>query len=141
MNPGPILIDVTPRGLVVETAGGFTDVLIPRNAHVPCERTRTFSTARDGQTSVRIRVGQGEARMFRDTTYLGEIVLDGLPKQERGVLSVSVSFELDEGGLLKVSARDAATGKRSQATLMLQGVASDERIDEMAKRLEATTRN
>src|SRR5207244_5111996 len=80
----PVLVDVTPRALVVETAGGYTDTIIPRNSKIPCERTRRFATGRDMQTTVRVRVGQGEHQFFPQNTFLGEVELSGLRPAARG---------------------------------------------------------
>src|SRR5262249_18755418 len=84
----PLLIDVTPRSLTVETVGGFCDVLVARNTKVPCEESRTFVTARDGQQAVHVRVGQGESTRFFDNTLLGELELSGLRPAPRGKIQV-----------------------------------------------------
>jgi molecular chaperone DnaK len=119
---GPLLMDVTPHALGVAMAGGYTDLLVDKNARIPTERSRVFSTARDGQTEVRIRVCQGESKMFAQNTPLGELRLDGLPAGPRGQARIEVSFLLDADGILQVSARDAATGRTAQATLRVVGV-------------------
>jgi len=124
--PPPVLIDVTPRALVVETVGGFCDVIIPRNAKIPCERTRQFSTARDHQTTVRVRVGQGEEKHFGANTFLGEVELSGLRVALRGEVSVAVTFELDADGTLRVRATDPATGREAASTLQLVGLVQHE---------------
>jgi molecular chaperone DnaK (HSP70) len=139
MLAAPVLVDVTPRALVVETAGGFCDVLIPRNARVPCGRVRQFSLGMDNQTTVTIRVGQGESVKFGENTYLGEVKLSGLRAAPRGEVVVSVSFELDEGGLLRVRARDAATTVEAQATLQLVGLAGEGTIEVMRARIEGAS--
>ncbi len=131
----PVLVDVTPRALVVETAGGFTDTLIPRNARIPCDRTRRFATGRDGQTSVRIRVGQGESPRFAENTYLGEVELAGLRAALRGEVLVEVTFVIDEGGLLQVRAKDATTGQEARATLQLVGIANDAQLQDMISKI------
>jgi molecular chaperone DnaK len=137
--PPPVLIDVTPRALVVETVGGFCDVVIPRNAKIPCERTRQFSTARDQQTTVRVRVGQGEDKHFGANTYLGEVELSGLRIAARGEVSVAVTFELDADGTLRVRALDPATGHEAAATLQLVGLVHREsEILKMAQRMADT---
>jgi molecular chaperone DnaK len=133
----PVLVDVTPRALVVETAGGFSDVLIPRNARIPCGRARQFTLGKDNQTIVRIRVAQGESARFVENTYLGEVVLSGLRAAPRGEVVLSVSFELDEGGLLRVSARDLGTAKEANATLQLVGISGS--LDAMkARNMQST---
>ena len=131
----PVLVDVTPRALVVETAGGFCDTVIPRNAKIPCERTRKFSTGRDMQTSVRVRVAQGENPVFGQNTYLGEVELSGLRPAGRGEVTVAVTFELDADGTLKVRAADGQTGHEARANLRLLGVADEESVVDMIQRM------
>ena len=130
----PVLVDVTPRALVVETTGGFTDVLIPRNARIPCDRTRFFSTARDGQTSVRIRVAQGENPRFESNTFLGELWLTEIRPAPRGALTLDVTFELDEGGTLQVRAKDQATGASTHAVMQLVGGTRESQVPAMMER-------
>jgi molecular chaperone DnaK len=130
----PILVDVTPRALVVETAGGYSDTVIPRNSKIPCERTRKFATGRDMQTSVRVRVAQGESQTFAQNTYLGEIELSGLRPAIRGELTVSVTFEVDADGTLRVRARDVQTGQEARATLQLVGIADESSVVMMINR-------
>jgi molecular chaperone DnaK len=130
----PVLVDVTPRGLVVETAGGYTDIIIPRNSKIPCERTRRFATGRDMQTTVRVRVAQGEGAMFHENTYLGEVDLSGLRPAARGEVTVAVTFEVDADGTLKIRARDTQTGQEARATLQLIGVADESSVVMMINR-------
>ena len=134
--PPPVLIDVTPRALVVETAGGYCDTVIPRNAKIPCERTRIFSTAHDGQRVVVVRVAQGEEGGFRGNTYLGEVELSGIPPAPRGEVSVQVTFELDADGTLRVSAANPTTGRQAMALLRLTGIAAESEIASMRQRME-----
>jgi molecular chaperone DnaK len=134
-EPGaPILVDVTPRGLVVETAGGYADTIIPRNAKIPCERTRKFATGRDNQTVVKVRVAQGEHPMFAGNTYLGEVDLSGIRPATRGEVTVLVTFELDSDGTMRVRARDATTGHEAVATIQLVGVADESSVVMMINR-------
>lgn len=130
----PILVDVTPRGLVVETAGGYTDTIIPRNSKIPCERTRRFATGRDMQTTVRVRVAQGEHQFFPQNTFLGEVELSGLRPAPRGEVVVAVTFEVDADGTLRVRARDVQTGQEARATLQLVGVADESSVVMMINR-------
>jgi len=130
----PVLVDVTPRALVVETAGGYTDTIIPRNSKIPCERTRRFATGRDMQTTVRVRVAQGEAPHFPENTYLGEVELSGLRPAKRGEVTVAVTFEVDADGTLRVRARDVQTGQEARATLQLVGVADESSVVMMINR-------
>jgi molecular chaperone DnaK len=132
--PPPVLVDVTPRALVVETAGGFCDVVIPRNARIPCECIRTFATAAEGQRAVRIRVAQGEAPLFADNTFVGEVELLGLRPAARGDVSVQITFQLDASGLLRVRALDLLTGHETEATLQLAGVATEGSVARMLAR-------
>jgi molecular chaperone DnaK len=122
---GPLLIDVTPLSLSVETAGGFCDVLIDANMPIPCDRTRSFGTAKDGQTSVHLRVAQGEGRRFADNTLLGELELSGLRPAPRGAVEIAVTFEIDADGLLNVRARDVRTGNQTVARIQLVGAQVD----------------
>jgi molecular chaperone DnaK len=130
----PVLVDVSPRALVVETAGGYTDTIIPRNSKIPCERTRRFATGRDMQTTVRVRVAQGEHQFFPHNTYLGEVELSGLRPAPRGEVVVAVTFEVDADGTLRVRARDVQTGQEARATLQLVGVADESSVVMMINR-------
>lgn len=121
----PLLIDVTPLSLRVETVGGYSDVLIHANAAVPCEQSRTFLTARDGQTDVVIRVAQGESPRFAENAFLGELLLTGLVAAPRGEVKVAVTFELDADGILNVRAKDSVTGRETAATMRLAGAETD----------------
>ncbi|MBN9162318.1 MAG: hypothetical protein BGO98_10855 [Myxococcales bacterium 68-20] len=121
----PLLIDVTPLSLGVETVGGYADILIPANSPVPCEKTRTFLTASDGQDTVSIRVAQGESSRFAENTRLGDLELSGLRRARRGEVKVAVTFELDADGILNVRARDQDTGRETAATMRLLGTNND----------------
>jgi molecular chaperone DnaK len=135
----PVLVDVTPRALVVETAGGWCDVIVPRNAKIPCERTRAFTTSSDGQTLVRVRVAQGEDAVFRQNTFLGEVELSGIGPAPRGQVTIQVRFEVDESGTLQVYATDMSTGREAYAMLQLVGIASPQSVAQMRAR-RATVR-
>lgn len=106
-----LLVDVTPLTLGVETLGGVATPLIARNTPVPVKKTESFTTAADMQTTVTVRVFQGERPMARDNVSLGEFNLDGLAPAPRGVPKIEVSFDIDASGLLDVTARDSVTGK------------------------------
>ncbi len=121
----PLLIDVTPLSLRVETVGGYSDVLIAANSPVPCEKTRTFLTASANQTVVFIRVAQGESTRFSENTQLGELELSGLTPAPRGEVTILVTFELDADGILNVSARDKNTDRATRAVMRLVGAATD----------------
>lgn len=130
----PVLVDVTPRALVVETVGGWCDVVVQRNAKIPCERSRAFATSSDGQTLVRVRVAQGEDAFFQNNTFLGEVELTGLRAAPRGGVTIQVRFEVDESGTLQVFATDVATGREAHALLQLVGIAGVQSVAEMRVR-------
>jgi len=109
-----LLLDVTPLSLGVETQGGVSTVIIPRNTTVPTSNSRIFSTTEDDQTVVRIHVVQGERELARDNRTLGRFELVGLLPAPRGVPQIEVNFDIDADGVVNVSARDLGTG-RSQA--------------------------
>ena len=100
----------------------------------PCERTRRFATGRDMQTSVRVRVAQGEQPYFPQNTYLGEVELSGLRPAPRGEVTVAVTFEVDADGSLRIRARDVQTGQEARATLQLVGVADESSVVMMINR-------
>jgi molecular chaperone DnaK len=124
-DSAPLLIDVTPLSLRVETVGGYSDVLIPSNSPVPCEKARTFLTASDNQTVVFIRVAQGESARFAENTYLGELELSGLKAGTRGAVKILVTFELDADGILNVRAKDKETDRETNAAMRLLGASND----------------
>jgi molecular chaperone DnaK len=126
-RPAPLLIDVTPLSLGVETVGGFCDILIEANTPVPCDRTRSFSTASSGQTTVQVRVSQGQSGRFAENTFLGELELSGLAAAERGETQIAVTFEIDADGILNVRARDVKTGHETTARIQLVGAQTDPR--------------
>ncbi|HEY5145973.1 MAG TPA: Hsp70 family protein, partial [Polyangiaceae bacterium] len=134
----PVLVDVTPRALVVETVGGWCDVVVQRNAKIPCERTRAFTTSGDMQTVVRVRVAQGEDAVFERNTFLGEVELVGLRAAPRGEVTIRARFEVDESGTLKIFATDVATGRQAHALLQLVGIAEAASVAAMKARHAAT---
>jgi len=124
-RPSPLLIDVTPISLGVETAGGYCDFLIEANTPVPCDRTRVFRTASDGQSAVTVKVAQGESERFGDNTYLGDLHLSGLKPAPRGEVRVAVTFEIDVDGILNVRAKDEGSGRETAARMHMVGTQSD----------------
>ena len=117
----PILVDVTPHALGIGTAGGYCEVLIGKNEPIPAERTQVFSTAREGQHEVVLRVCQGAEREFAANAFLGEVRLDGLRASDRGEVRIEVTFLIDANGILQVAARDLVSGRAAQATLCAVG--------------------
>jgi molecular chaperone DnaK len=132
--PVPLLIDVTPLTLAVETVNGFCDSIIERNTQVPCERERVFVTAADHQTLVRVRISQGESSRFGENTLLGEIELSGLSPAPRGEVQIAVSFSLDTNGMLNVSARELATGRVTATQVRLVALPEASDIARMTQR-------
>jgi molecular chaperone DnaK len=130
----PLLVDVTPLSLCVETVGGFRDVIIARNTPVPCEQSRSFVTAQDNQQVVRVRVGQGEAERFAENIVLGELELSGLRRAARGEAQFVVTFTLDTDGMLEVRARDPETGNAATARLRLVGLPDAAEVGRMSRR-------
>ena len=128
-----LLLDVTPLSLGIETLGGVTTRLIERNTTIPTKKSETFSTASDNQTSVEIRVLQGEREMARDNKAIGVFHLVGIPPAPRGMPQIEVTFDIDANGILNVSAKDLGTGKEQKITITASsGLAKDE-IDRMVK--------
>jgi molecular chaperone DnaK len=128
-----LLLDVTPLSLGIETLGGVTTRLIERNTTIPTRKSETFSTASDSQTSVEIKVLQGEREFARDNKLLGVFHLVGIPSAPRGVPQIEVTFDIDANGILNVSAKDLGTGKEQKITITASsGLAKDD-IDRMVK--------
>jgi molecular chaperone DnaK len=119
--PRPLLLDVTPATLGVGTAGGYAEKVLERNAPIPIERTRIFTTAQPGQTRVVIECCRGESRRFAENEPLGTLVLEGLPAAARGQVQIEVTFRVDTDGILHVQARDPQTGIEQQARLTVLG--------------------
>ncbi len=135
-----LLLDVTPLTLGVETAGGVFTPLIERNTTVPCSRTEVFSTSVDNQTMVPVHVLQGERAMAEDNTSLARFELTGIPPAPRGVPKIEVTFQIDENGMVTVSARDEATGQEQSVNVVADGGLSDQDIEEIIAEAEAKER-
>ncbi|HEX6405713.1 MAG TPA: molecular chaperone DnaK [Gemmatimonadales bacterium] len=131
-----LLLDVTPLSLGIETLGGVTTVLIPRNTTIPTKKSETFSTAEDNQTTVEIHVLQGERQMAMDNRTIGKFQLTGIPPAPRGMPQVEVTFDIDANGILHVSAKDKTTGKEQKIRIEASSGLSDAEIDRMVKAAE-----
>ena len=132
-----LLLDVTPLSLGIETLGGVFTKLIERNTTIPTRKSETFSTAADSQTSVEIKVYQGERTMARDNRLLGVFQLVGIPSAPRGVPQIEVTFDIDANGILNVSAKDRATNNEQKITITSSSGLSKEEVEKMARDAEA----
>lgn len=132
-----VLVDVTPLTLSVETLGGVSTPMITRNTAIPTGKTEIYSTAADNQTSVEINVLQGERPMAADNKSLGRFILSGIPPAPRGVPQVEVEFDMDNNGILNVTAKDKATGKASNIKITGSTGLSKEEIEKMKTEAEA----
>ena len=132
-----LLLDVTPLSLGIETLGGVFTKLIEKNTTGPTNKSQIFSTAEDNQSAVTIRVFQGERQIAADNKLLGQFDLVGIPPAARGTPQVEVTFDIDANGIVKVSAKDKATGKEHQIQIKASGGLSEEEIEKMVKDAEA----
>ncbi len=132
-----LLLDVTPLTLAIETLGGVATAQIERNTTIPTRRSQVFSTAGDNQTQVEIHVLQGERPMAADNKSLGKFILDGIPPAPRGVPQIEVTFDVDANGILKVSAKDKATGRSQHITITASSGLSESEVEKMRKDAEA----
>jgi len=148
-----VLLDVTSLSLGIETVGGVFTKLIERNTHIPCSKTRIFTTAADGQTVVEVHVLQGERELAAHNKSLGRFELRNIPPAPRGVPQIEVTFDIDANGIVNVSAKDMATGNKQKITIQSPTNLTKDEIDHMVKeaavyaeedgkrREEATIRN
>jgi molecular chaperone DnaK len=132
-----LLLDVTPLSLGIETLGGVFTKLIDRNTTIPTRKSEVFSTAADSQTSVEIKVYQGERAMAAANRMLGVFQLVGIPPAPRGIPQVEVTFDIDANGILNVTAKDKATNNEQKITITSSSGLSKEEVDKMAKDAEA----
>jgi len=128
-----LLLDVTPLTLSIETLGGVATPLIERNTTIPTKKSQIFSTAADMQTSVEIKVVQGERPMAADNKLLGNFILDGIPPSPRGIPQIEVAFDIDADGILNVSAQDKATGREQHITITASSGLAKEEVERMVK--------
>ncbi len=131
-----LLLDVTPLTLSIETLGGIATPIIPRNTTIPTRKSQVFSTATDNQTQVEIHIVQGERPLAKDNKSLGKFILDGIPPAPRGVPKIEVTFDIDANGILKVTAKDQATGRSQRITITASSGLSEEEIQRMQKEAE-----
>jgi len=131
-----LLLDVTPLTLSIETLGGVATAQIERNTTIPTRRSQSFSTASDNQTQVEINVLQGERPMAADNKSLGKFILDGIPPAPRGTPQIEVTFDVDANGILKVSAKDKASGRTQHITITASSGLSDSEVEKMRQDAE-----
>lgn len=132
-----LLLDVTPLTLGIETEGGVMTPLVERNTTVPVEKKNVFSTAADNQSAVTVRVFQGERKMANANRLLGEFNLEGIPPAPRGVPQIEVKFDIDQNGIVSVSAKELGTGKEASVTIKEAAGLDESEIEQMRKDAEA----
>jgi len=131
-QPGPLLVDVTPLSLGIATFGGNCARMIERNTTVPCARQEIFTTTRDGQTTVKIRVLQGESDKATENDLLGEFALTGIREAPAGEPEIEVTFDIDANGIVSVSAKDIATNEVQSIQVNPGGTLSPEELEKLA---------
>ena len=136
-----VLLDVTPLTLGIETLGGVMTKLIEANTTIPCKQSQVFSTAADNQTEVTIHVLQGERPMAAQNKSLGQFNLTGIAPARRGVPQIEVTFDIDANGIVKVSAKDKATGKEQAIRIEASSGLSQDEINRMKAEAEANAEN
>jgi molecular chaperone DnaK len=132
-----LLLDVTPLTLSIETMGGVATPQIERNTTIPTRRSQVFSTASDNQTQVEIHVLQGERPMAMYNKSLGKFILDGIPPAPRGMPQIEVTFDIDANGILKVTAKDKASGRTQHITITASSGLSDSEVEKMRQDAES----
>ena len=136
-----VLLDVTPLTLGIETLGGVMTKLIEANSTIPCKKSETFSTAADNQTEVTIHVLQGERPMASQNKSIGQFNLTGIAPARRGIPQIEVTFDIDANGILKVSAKDKATGKEQAIRIEASSGLSQDEINRMKAEAEQNAEN
>ena len=136
-----VLLDVTPLTLGIETMGGVMTKLIDANTTIPCKKSEVFSTAADNQTEVTIHVLQGERPMANQNKSIGQFNLTGITPARRGVPQIEVTFDIDANGILKVSAKDKATGKEQSIRIEASSGLSEDEINRMKAEAEQNAEN
>jgi molecular chaperone DnaK len=131
-----VLLDVTPLSLGVETLGGVSTHLIERNTTIPTRKSQIFTTAADSQSTVEIKVYQGERPIAADNVALGSFLLTGIPPAPRGIPQIEVSFDIDANGILNVSAKDLATGRKQGITITASNKLSKDEVAKMVRQAE-----
>ena len=132
-----ILMDVTPLSLAIETVGGIATKIIDRNTTIPTRHSQVFSTAANFQTSVEIKVLQGERQFAKDNTLLGTFRLSGIKRAPAGVPQIEVTFDSDANGIVNVSAKDLGTGKQKQITITARSKLSEDEIEQAIRDAQA----
>lgn len=132
-----LLLDVCPLTLGIETEGGVMTAIVERNTTIPVEKKKVFSTATDGQTAVTVRVFQGERSMATDNRLLGDFNLEGIERAPRGVPQIEVKFDIDQNGILNVTAKDLGTRKEANVKIQQSSGLSEAEIEKMRKDAEA----
>jgi len=127
-----VLLDVLPHSIGIVVAGGFVDKVLERNMAIPVEQSRVFSTSKDGQTEVRIRIVQGESRRADENTSLGEVVVSDLRPAPRGEVEVLVTFEVDTNGILNVTALNRDSGRVCKKSVKVSGELDEQMIDQLS---------
>ena len=131
-----VLLDVTPLSLGLETLGGVSTHLIDRNTTIPTRKSQIFTTAADSQSTVEIKVYQGERPIAADNVALGSFLLNGIPPAPRGIPQIEVSFDIDANGILNVSAKDLATGRKQGITITASNKLSKDEVSKMVHQAE-----
>lgn len=132
-----MLLDVTPFSLGIRTAGGFSNVLVPKNSTIPTEASHMFTTVTDGQRSVKIQVLQGENRLASENTLLGEFTLTDIPSDKAGSPEIRVTFSIDSNGIVQASAKDMKTQKEQSIVVTSKSTMSEDEREAIAQQYQS----